>query len=544
METLTLVGTILGGLGLFLLAIGMMTDGLKLAAGSSLRRLLSESSKTPLRGIFSGFVMTSVVQSSSAVTVASLGFVNAGLISMRHALGIIYGANVGTTMTGWLVALIGFKLNIQVFALPLIGLGMLMKLFKPGDRTGAFGLALVGFGLFFVGIDILKGAFEGMVLAFDISQFTADGLRGVITFLLVGVVMTILTQSSSAAIALTITAASSGVVGLYAAAAMVIGANIGTTSTALIASIGATSNAKRVAAAQVIFNAATAMVALVLLPILFYLINFITGWVDVEADVAIELALFHTIFNVLGVLLIYPQNDRLAAFVEKRFQGWEEQASHPKYLDKTIAQTPDLAVNALTLELLSISEKIVALYAKLVPKHSIASKQLDDEINVIKSLSNEVSQFIVSIESSALGEDTSNELATLMRVDQYFLTCTISLERLAIVLKSRETLSQVHLEQQVTDYFLAVQAFMRFAGSEACAADDSLKAHYEGLSTQHDTLKATLILSATRRQVTVGQMSDAIDCLAEALRIAEQWLKAFSRIQAMESEHFKHGDGE
>ncbi|NVK10972.1 MAG: Na/Pi cotransporter family protein [Gammaproteobacteria bacterium] len=542
METLTLTGTILGGLGLFLLAIGMMTDGLKLAAGSSLRRLLSKTSRTPLRGIVSGFVMTSVVQSSSAVTVASLGFVNAGLISMRHALGIIYGANVGTTMTGWLVALIGFKLNIQVFALPLIGVGMLMKLFRPGDRIGAFGLALVGFGLFFVGIDILKGAFEGMVQAFDISQFTADGLVGVITFLLVGIVMTILTQSSSAAIALTITAASSGVVGVYAAAAMVIGANIGTTSTALIASIGATSNAKRVAAAQVIFNATTALVALGLLPVLFYLINFITGWVNVEADVAVALALFHTIFNILGVMLIYPLNDRLATFLENRFEGWEEQASHPKYLDKTIAQTPDLAVNALMLELSSISEKILALYSNLVLQRRIASKQLADEIYVIKSLSSDVSQFIVSIESSALGEDTSNELATLMRVDQYFLTCTISLERLALFLKSREALTQDHLEQRVVDYFLTVYTFMELSGSELRAADASPSTQYEVISTKHDAIKAALIQSATNRQVTVEQMSNAIDCLAEGLRIAEQWLKAFSRLHALDAEHSKHVD--
>lgn len=117
-----MLGSLLGGIGLFILAIGMMTDGLKLAAGSALRNLLGKWSQTPLRGIFAGFIMTAIVQSSSAVTVASLGFVNAGLIKMRQALGIIYGANVGTTMTGWLVAIVGFKINIQAFALPMIGL--------------------------------------------------------------------------------------------------------------------------------------------------------------------------------------------------------------------------------------------------------------------------------------------------------------------------------------------------------------------------------------------------------------------------------------
>lgn len=153
---ITLVGTILGGLGLFLLAISMMTDGLKLAAGGGLRQLLSKWSSTPLRGIFSGFLMTAILQSSSAVTVASLGFVNAGLLQMRQALGIIYGTNVGTTMTGWMLALIGFKLNIQAFVLPMIGLGMMMKLVKQRGRAVSFEMTLVVFGLFFVGIDALK----------------------------------------------------------------------------------------------------------------------------------------------------------------------------------------------------------------------------------------------------------------------------------------------------------------------------------------------------------------------------------------------------
>lgn len=134
METLKILGSILGGIGLFMLAIGMMTDGLKMAAGPGLRNILSRWSSTPLRGIFSGCLMTAIVQSSSTITVASLGFVNAGLINMRQALGIIYGSNIGTTMTGWLVAIIGFQFNIQNLALPMIGIGMILKLVKQKGR--------------------------------------------------------------------------------------------------------------------------------------------------------------------------------------------------------------------------------------------------------------------------------------------------------------------------------------------------------------------------------------------------------------------------
>ncbi|NVJ51475.1 MAG: Na/Pi cotransporter family protein [Gammaproteobacteria bacterium] len=536
MEIITLIGTILGGLGLFLLAIDNMTDGLKYAAGASLRAVLSQWSKTPLRGIFSGCLMTAVVQSSSAVTVASLGFVNAGLISVRQALGIIYGANVGTTMTGWLVALIGFKMNIQAFALPLIGIGVLMKLIKPNQRVASLGLALVGFGLFFVGIDILKEAFEGIVKVFDISQFTADGITGVASFLLIGIVMTILTQSSSAAIALTITAASTGMIGLYAAGAMVIGANIGTTSTALLATIGATSNAKRVGAAQVIFNAATAIVALLILPVIFNLIDGLKGVLGIQADPAIALALFHTIFNLLGVLLIYPQNDRLAKFLESRFKSWEEQQSHPRYLDKTIAQTPDLAVNALVLELQSIAQKNLLLYSKFLSPNSLSSKELEHEVNIIKLLSNEVSQFIVSVESSALSNDTSNSLATLMRVNQYFLTCALSIQHLAEQAELREALAVAALEEKVANYFNEVHLFLTLASQEETQEQGLLEEKFRALSTQHDKIKAALITAATHSEITIAQMSKSIDCLAEGLRIAQQWFKAFSRINVLESE--------
>lgn len=534
METVNLIGTILGGLGLFLLAIGMMTDGLKMAAGSALRTLLSKWSKTPLRGIFSGFFMTAVVQSSSAVTVASLGFVNAGLISMRQALGIIYGSNVGTTMTGWLVAIVGFKFNIQAFALPMIGLGMLIKLIRPKDKIASFGLALVGFGLFFVGIDILKGAFEGIVLAFDISKFTADGVTGVLIFLLVGIVMTVLTQSSSASIALTITAASSGMVGVYAAGAMVIGANIGTTSTAMLASIGATSNAKRVAAAQVIFNVATALVALAILPILFYFIATFTKLLNITADPAISLAIFHTVFNVLGVLLVYPLNDRLAKFLDGRFRSWEEQEARPRFLDKTIAQTPALAVNALLLELLSMADKVLGVLSKTSPKNVIPLQELDHKVSVVKSLSKEVSGFIVTVESSAMSQEITEDLATLLRVDQYFLTVVASLEYLAKIMNEREALEDEHFEAVFVQLFEQSEDLMVSISTQTLNSEQ-MSDKLNSLISKHDEIKAALIIEATQSHISVTQMSQTLDCMAEIIRVAQQWSKAFTRIRVLES---------
>ncbi|MBA34946.1 MAG: MFS transporter [Oleispira sp.] len=532
MDVLHVVGSLLGGIGLFMLAIGMMTDGLKVAAGPSLRNILSRWSNTPLRGIFSGFVMTSIVQSSSAITVASLGFVNAGLINMRQALGIIYGSNIGTTMTAWLVALVGFQFKIHDFALPMVGVGMILKMSNKKGTLASFGLALVGFGLFFVGVDILKNAFEGLVTTFDITLYKADGISGVLLFLFVGIVMTVLTQSSSASIALTITAISSDMIGLYAAGAMVIGANIGTTSTAVIASIGATSNAKRAAAAQVIFNAVTAVLALALLPFIFIFIKYACELLNIDSDSAISLALFHTIFNVLGVLLIYPQNERIASFLDKKFTSWDEKASHPKFIDKTVAQTPVLAVNALLLEIYSIADKGIDLFSRAVQPKGKRKTDFYDDARVIKLLSVAVSEFIVTIDSSGLPVETREDLATLMRIDQYILNCTLAIERAEDYLLQHEYLPLPKLETELIEYFNSVLGFLMIS-REINKTDNQHENSFFIMQTEHDRIKAELILNGTQSKISVEQMSASIDALQEALHLSKQWHKAMTRLHAI-----------
>ncbi|GMM73239.1 Na/Pi cotransporter family protein [Alteromonas gracilis] len=548
MESVLLVGSIIGGLGLFLLAIGMMTDGLKLAAGNSLRTLLAKWSSTPFRGVVSGAAMTALVQSSSAVTVASLGFVNAGLLSMRHALGIVYGANIGTTMTGWLVAMVGFKLNIQAVALPMIGVGMILKLLKPNSRLASFGIAIAGFGLFFVGIDSLKTAFEGIVSTFDLSQFKAEGVEGFLMYLVIGFVMTVLTQSSSASIALTITAATSGMVGIYAAGAMVIGANIGTTSTAMFASIGATSSAKRVAAAQVVFNVATAVVAALILPLLFGLIHWITEVAEIDANPGITLAIFHTLFNLLGVALIFPLNDRLASFLEQRFVSLEEEASKPKHLDKNIAQTPDLAVNALILELLSVSDRFLHVYPKLFSQKSSEITAVEKGIHGVEALCQRISQFIVEVERAALSEDTTKALASLMRVEHYMLSSAQKTLAISAVIKRRDILSKPELEGQLLNYLSVINEFMRMVRWRQFDSSDALSLQFDLLDKEHHKLKSALVMGATRGDIAVAQMADAAECMEYLLQIAQMWIKVFVRIQQVEDSittaNLIHGDSQ
>lgn len=411
-----------GGLGLFLLAVKMITDGLKLAAGGALRDLLGHWTYTHTRGIVTGLAITAVVQSSSAVTVATIGFVNAGLLSLYQALGVIYGANIGTTMTGWLVALVGFNIKVEAFALPLIGIGMLLRLARGTTRLGSLGEALAGFGLFFIGIDVLREAFAGLANGIELQKLSADGISGILLYLCIGFLITLFTQSSSAAIAITLTAATSGILTIEVAAAMVIGANIGTTSTAAFAVIGATPNAKRVAMAHIIFNLMTGIVALILLSVMFWVINTTGKMLNLGETPAISLAIFHTTFNVLGVLLILPLSNILSKFLEKKFRTTEEIESKPKYLDKTVAATPALALNAIILELARIGVIARRMAKGVLSTEAGPGRQIYSEHAAVNNLEQAMADFIVRLEKSTLTQDIVEQLPDVLHALQHYIT--------------------------------------------------------------------------------------------------------------------------
>ncbi|MBY9067720.1 Na/Pi symporter [Hyphomonas sp. WL0036] len=344
---------LLGGIGLFLLGMTMLTEGLKLAAGDGLRAILRGWTRTPARGLVSGALLTGLVQSSSAVTVATIGFVNAGLLTLSHAVWVIFGANVGTTMTAWLVALVGLKLDIGAFALPIIGFGVLASLFaERRPRLSGIGEAMTGFGLFFLGIGILKGGFETLLPFFESLDLSQAGFLAPPAFLLFGIALAALAQSSSAAIALILTATAGGGLPLELAAAGIIGANIGTTSTAIFASAAATPAAKRVALAHIVFNLYSGAAAFLLLYPLMSASHFLAdALLASNKDEPLTLAIFNTLLNLMGVLLIWPLSGRLTAWLQKRYVSAEETIGRPAYLDATLAAVPSVALRGLVLEI-------------------------------------------------------------------------------------------------------------------------------------------------------------------------------------------------
>jgi len=506
-----------------MLAMSMITDGLKLAAGGTLRNLLAKWTHTTRNGILSGIAITSVVQSSSTVTIATIGFVNAGLLTLYQALGVIYGANIGTTMTGWLVAIIGFEIKIQAFALPLIGLGMILRMLRSEDKLGAFGTVLAGFGLFFVGIDILKDAFEGIVVNVDLNSFHIPGVIGVLVFFLVGFLMTVFTQSSSAAIAITLTAVMGGFLSLEMAASMVIGANVGTTSTAAIAVIGATPNAKRVAAAHVAFNLLTGVVALLLLPLMFILIRSLGQAFELDNNPAVTLALFHTVFNVLGVLLMWPLSKRLSEFLLKRFRTMEETEGAPKYLDDTVAFTPSLALNALTFELNHISSiaRRMVYNAYNIEYANLNSMQADHD--AVARLVHTCAEFITKIQRSTLTKEVVSQIPYVLNAMQRL---TIVSELSLQYARSRRSINLEHEPELASDYQSYISdaiSLIDMANTENMSFSRSdLEEKRAALHEHYRTTKTSLLTAASRHSINMGKMSLILEQLNAADRIAKQ----------------------
>lgn len=288
----------LGGLGLFLLGMLMLTEGLRGLAGPVLREALARFTRTPLSGTVTGAVVTAVIQSSSATTVTVVGFVGAGLLTFPQALGVIYGANLGTTATGWIVLIFGFKMNLGQAVLPVVLAGALLKLFG-NVRAGLLGASLAGFSLLFLGIDFMQEGMGALKGALTPNDFPGDTFLGRIQLVAIGAAITAITQSSSAGVTAALVALGAGSITFPQGAAMVIGMNVGTTCTAMLATLGGSTATRRTAWAHLIFNVVTGVIA-------FALLGPFTKLIEAVPDSLTALVSFHTAFNLLGITLFLP----------------------------------------------------------------------------------------------------------------------------------------------------------------------------------------------------------------------------------------------
>ncbi|WP_417567125.1 Na/Pi cotransporter family protein [Marinobacter sp.] len=510
---------ILGGLALFLLAMEMMTNGLKSAAGHHLRHMLGHWTKTPLRGLASGFLITGLVQSSGAVTVATIGFVNAGLLSLSQSLGVIFGSNIGTTMTGWLVSLVGVGFNIEAIALPILTVGVGLKLVSGSSRSKAFGEALAGFALFFLGLSILKSSLESLTGGLDNGLLLQNGY-GLPAFMLIGFLATVLTQSSSAALAIVLTAAAGGLIPLDNAAAAVIGANLGSTSTAAISALKATANARRLAIGHILFNAVTGIIALTILPVMLWVVALLTKWLELDANIAVSLALFHTLFNVLGAFIMLPFIPRFARLLGRLFRSKEEDSAEPRFLDNTLVTTPELAVGAVDQEMKRLIGLTRGLLRVCLDREDLKPAQIAPKSDACLSLNQSIADYISRLRAEKMHSTTVDALTRTIRTCRYLAEATALAPALLQLRESRKMPQLAPISADLEEYLALLRSLV--------AADEAVPESFNRAEKTYHTLKSRMLAMIVRGEFSSIAGERTLDSLSSVRRLCDQWYKSLA----------------
>ena len=371
MDIISVLLRMLGGLCLFLFGMKVMSDGIQESAGERMKKALNFMTGNRFVGVLTGFVVTAIIQSSSATTVMVVAFVNAGLLSLTQSIGVIMGANIGTTVTAWIVSLLGFSVKISSMALPAIGIGFITSVVKWKYKS--IGELIMGFGFLFLGLDHLTQTMRAVSASFDFNAISAVSNMGFVSILIgagAGTLITLLIHSSSASTAIILTMAFNSVVGYEMAASMILGANIGTTIDAALAAIGAKTAAKRAALVHVMFNIIGTVWALPLLKPLLALVHFITPGNPVANDPAIttHLAMLHTIFNSINTLAFLPfvnQYAKLVSFIIREDKS-EKESEHYIFtaFASTITNTPELNIVRVEKEIRDMAGIVSSMYVR------------------------------------------------------------------------------------------------------------------------------------------------------------------------------------
>ena len=339
--------TIAAGVAIFLFGMIALEEGFRAFTGGTLEQLLRRTTSSTFQSLGFGFISTMIMQSSSLVSVITISFLSAGLITLTAGIGIIFGANLGTTTGAWLVAGFGLKVNISAYAMPMLVFGVIL-LFQSSKQLKGFGYILSGLGFLFLGIHYMKEGFDAFSGAIDLSKFAVAGYPGMFLFSLIGIIATVVMQSSHATLVLIITALSVNQISYENALALAIGSNVGTTITAIIGAMSANEAGKRLASAHLIFNLITGIIAIALIHQLIVFIDWFSVKVGIDNDdYSLKLAVFHTLFNLIGVLVMLPFIGKLVATLERIIPEKIPEVDQPRYLSGLSADYPGTAVEAL-----------------------------------------------------------------------------------------------------------------------------------------------------------------------------------------------------
>ncbi|MFP4302089.1 MAG: Na/Pi cotransporter family protein [Spirochaetaceae bacterium] len=479
MNALLQILIIFGSLGVFLYGMRMMSEGLQQAAGSRLQKILAYMTSNRFAGVASGFLITSVVQSSSATTVMVVSFVDAALLTLRQAIGVIMGANIGTTVTAWIVALLGFQFSITSVALPAIALGTAMLLIRKIDRDD-IAHAFIGFGFLFLGLSLLKDAVPDIRNNPEILRFLANytdlGFLSFLIFVVVGALLTVAVQSSSAAMAITLTMTFNGWIDYPTAVAIVLGENIGTTVTAYLASLNAGANAKRAARAHTFFNLFGVLwMAAVFQPALGLVDAIVPGSIASRTDIAAHLAMFHTLFNIANTAICIGFVPFFERFVHRLVpESAAEDASSYRlpYVRSGLQETVELNILTARGELARMAEKVEELFlffGELFrnPKKKVRArrKEMNDSFTLVQKMQEEITSFLVECSRETISEQTATNLNGMVRIAAQLESIADTSNKL-IKLADKKAEKEIKLDdslmKEIETYSRLVSEFLSF----------------------------------------------------------------------------------
>ncbi len=503
-----------GGLALFMFGMQMSSDGIQKSAGDRFQSIMNFMTGNRFLAVITGFIITVLIQSSSASTVMIVTFVNAGILNLVQAIGCIMGANIGTTVTGWIISLIGIKFSIKAFAVPIIGIGFFMSLMKKRKAVQGWGEAFMGFGLIFLGLDLLANSMpkpDQNALLF-LAKFSNLGIWTTLICIVVGTIFTALVNASSAALAIIITLAMSGVLNFEMAAALILGANIGTCTDVILVSFGANIAAKRAAWAHVLFNVFGTIWAVVFFKFFLGLVDALVPGTPQE-NIALHIAMMHTVFNTLNTIILLPFINQYAALISwfiKTPKGIEEKPYHLSYVSIGLHETAELNM----LQARSEISKMTKLSREMFDRFRLALKEkpadFADEIAEFKKMENyademkeELSQFLVTCSYETLSDKTRANIGVMLKTVDDLENITDICYRLILMLERAET-KKYKFEKRETErlepYTLLVDNSLTFIETHinAAATEEEVE-HARRLENTIDSLKTDLKKLTTKR---------------------------------------------
>lgn len=376
------------GIAIFLFGVMCLKNGFS-NFSTFIERVLKKWANTASKSLIFGAISTMIMQSSGLVSVLAISFLSAGFITLGQGIGIIFGANLGTTIVAWVIAIAGVKFDISSITMPLLVFGVILN-FQSSKTARAFGSILCGIGFFFLGISLVKSGFNDLKDIIDIAQYgQMPGIMGVALFVLVGIILTVVMQSSNASLLVAITILAAGQMSYENALGFAIGSNIGSTVMAIIGSIGTTIAGKRLAAAHLLFNSVTALVAVIFLHQMILVVKFFCNEVGIASDdYILQLTAFHTLFNLVGIALMMPFIGKMVQFLEKVIVDKKAKEYEPIYLNDSIVEYPDTAIEALRNEMEHLYDNcfLVLTYALGFTRKEIHSNTPFREIIAKKKL--------------------------------------------------------------------------------------------------------------------------------------------------------------